>query len=294
MLLSMTGQGQAQSTADRVTVSAEVRTINGRYFKLSLRGADGLAGIEQKVENAVRKVVRRGSVQVNLRVSKQASAEDFVLNTAVLSNYRKQLVQLYDQLHVSEGIHLESLLSLPGVVQEAAAEADDAAGIWPVVKQALSEALDGLDAMRKSEGQAMADDLQANCEAIAAELSQIETRAPLVVDYYRQRLQEKMTKFLASYETVVEPADIAREVALFSERCDISEETVRLRSHLDQFAEVMNAKESNGRKLDFITQEMSRETNTIGSKANDAEIGRRVIEIKASLERIREMIQNVE
>jgi len=290
----MTGQGQAQSEGDRINVVAEVRTINGRYFKLMVRGAEGIAGLEQKIENAVRKKVRRGSVQVNLRISRQASPDDYRLNTGVIAAYRKQLEGLYNQLHVSETIHLESLLTLPGVVEESPTGSEDADGLWTVVQQALAGALSSLDAMRKSEGQAMADDLQANCQAIANELTEIEARAPAVVEQYRERLQDKMKNLLASYETTLQTSDIAREVAIFSERCDISEETVRLRSHLEQFGKFMESKESSGRKLDFITQEMFRETNTIGSKANDAEIGHRVIEVKSSIERIREMIQNVE
>jgi len=290
----MTGQGQATSEADGVTVAAEVRTINGRYFKLTVRGAEGIAGVEPKIEQAVRKTIRRGSVQVNLRINRQANPDDYRLNTQVLAGYRKQLEQLYNQLHVSETIHLESLLMLPGVVNEDLPVADDGKGPWPVIDQALTAALANLNAMRVSEGQAMSDDLQANCTAIATELTAIEERAPAVVEQYRERLHEKMKGLLATYETTLQPSDIAREVAIYSERCDISEETVRLRSHLDQFAKFMAANESSGRKLDFITQEMFRETNTIGSKANDAEIGHRVIEVKSSIERIREMIQNVE
>ena len=140
----------------------------------------------------------------------------------------------------------------------------------------------------------MAADLDRNRQEIATELAQIESRAPLVVDGYRRRLTERINKLLGEFEISVQPADLIREVGLFAERSDISEEAVRLRSHLDQFAEIMQLDESSGRKLEFVTQEMFRETNTIGSKANDAEIGRHVIDIKAAIERIREMIQNVE
>jgi uncharacterized protein (TIGR00255 family) len=148
--------------------------------------------------------------------------------------------------------------------------------------------------MRTREGQAMADDMRANCAIIARELDAVEKRAPLVVESYAQRLRERLNTLLAAHDVHVEPADIVREVGMFAERCDIQEEIVRLRSHLAQFDEIMRTDDSVGRKLEFVTQEMFRETNTIGSKANDAEIARHVVEMKAAIERMREMIQNVE
>lgn len=148
--------------------------------------------------------------------------------------------------------------------------------------------------MRQDEGSAMTTDLADNIRLIVDELAKIDVLAPRVVEGYRQRLTDKIKKLLSEFGVAAETADVVREVGLFAERTDISEEIVRLRSHLDQFATVMRSAESNGRKLDFITQEMFREANTIGSKANDAQIAIHVVEIKTSIERIREMIQNVE
>jgi uncharacterized protein (TIGR00255 family) len=148
--------------------------------------------------------------------------------------------------------------------------------------------------MRTDEGRRMAADLEVNARAIAAELKKVEARAPLVIDAYRGRLSERLTKLLAEVGVQGAPGDVVREVALFAERTDISEEIVRLKSHLHELDAVMAAPESQGRKLDFLTQELFRETNTIGSKANDAEIARHVIEMKTAIERMREMIQNVE
>jgi uncharacterized protein (TIGR00255 family) len=140
----------------------------------------------------------------------------------------------------------------------------------------------------------MAADLQRNARTVAVMLQEIERRAPVVVEAYRRRLLERLNTLLADYATSVEPADVVREVGVFADRSDISEEVVRLRSHLEQFESIAGGEESNGRKLEFVIQEMLRETNTIGSKANDAEIAHHVVEIKTALERIREMIQNVE
>jgi uncharacterized protein (TIGR00255 family) len=191
-------------------------------------------------------------------------------------------------------VRIESLMMLPGVVTEKVGDFDIVESLWPLVEPVLREALAGLAKMRVEEGRAMQSDLVANLQVVAQELRQIEQRAPLVVESYRTRLGERLNKLLAEFGVTVNPADVIREVGLFAERCDISEEIVRLRSHLDQFDSVMRQEETPGRKLEFITQEMVRETNTIGSKANDAEIARHVIEIKSVVDRIREMIQNVE
>ena len=140
----------------------------------------------------------------------------------------------------------------------------------------------------------MAVDLRANAAAAAASLVEVDRRAPLVVEAYRARITERVQRAVAEFQLTLDPADVLREVSLFADRCDISEEVVRLRSHLEQFEKLLDCEESSGRKFDFLTQEMLREANTIGSKANDVEIARHVIEIKTAIERIREMIQNVE
>lgn len=290
----MTGHGEAHREFDRMTVSVEVRSVNSRYLKLSFRGGDGYGALEPNVEAVVRRIVRRGTVQVNLRIDRQATADDYHLNLQVLAGYRKQLEKLCDQLHVADSIHLESLVMLPGVIDESAARTVDLENDWPPVEETLTAALENLGRMREDEGRAMAEDLRANLAVVAGELDAIQKRAPLVAESYRDRLTERLKKLLAEHEVTVETADVVREVGLFAERSDISEEVVRLRSHLEQFEAIMNLPESNGRKLDFLTQEMNRETNTIGSKANDAEIARHVVDIKSSIERIREMVQNVE
>jgi uncharacterized protein (TIGR00255 family) len=179
-------------------------------------------------------------------------------------------------------------------VHENAIGPSDAARDWPIIQKTLEAAMQNMAAMRAEEGRAMAADLSANCGQVAKELDAIEARAPLVADSYRTRLTERLTKTLAEYEISLQPTDLIREISIYAERSDISEEIVRLRSHLEQFASTLEERESAGRKLEFLTQEMYRETNTIGSKANDVQISTSVIAIKAAIERIREMIQNVE
>ncbi|MCA9142028.1 MAG: YicC family protein [Planctomycetales bacterium] len=294
MLLSMTGQGSAHVTEEGVSVAAEVRTVNSRYFKLALRTSEGYGPLEPKIEEVVRRYVRRGTVQLDLRVERQAAADDFRLNETALASYQRQLTEVARKLKLDSQVTLESLLALPGVVDERVSRNVDTDAEWPVVERTLVQALEGLTKMRTEEGTAMATDMAAQCQSIGQALDSVAQRAPLVTEGYRDRLTERMNKLLAEFEVRVEASDVIREVGLFSERSDISEEVVRLRHHLEQFDAIMGLDESSGRKLEFITQEMFRESNTIGSKANDGEIGRHVIDIKAAIERIREMIQNVE
>jgi uncharacterized protein (TIGR00255 family) len=231
---------------------------------------------------------------MDLRVDRESAADDFRLNETALASYQRQLTEVARHLKLDASVTLESLLALPGVVDERVSRNVDTDAEWPLVERALIQALEGLTKMRTNEGAAMAADMSAQCKSMSQELDCIAERAPLVAEGYRDRLTERLNKLLAEFKVSVSASDVIREVGLFSERSDISEEVVRLRHHLDQFDSIMALDESSGRKLEFITQEMFRETNTIGSKANDGEIGRHVIEIKAAVERIREMIQNVE
>lgn len=290
----MTGHGAARLQQDGVVVTVEVRTVNNRYFKLSLRSTDGYASLESRIDELIRQSIRRGTVQLDLRIERETSAENYRLNEAVITSYYSQLRMFGISQGIETDVRFESLLALPGVVSEQAASGQFADMDWPVISKAIRLALDGLGKMRQDEGRAMAKDLDENCSSIGRELASIEKLAPRVVEAYRSRLTERLSKLLAEHGVSVQTADVVREVGLFAERSDISEEVVRLNSHLEQFREITNSPESNGRKLEFVTQEMFREANTIGSKSNDATIARHVIEIKTAIERIREMIQNVE
>ena len=296
MLLSMTGFGEAHGERDGLAVSVEVRTINSRYLKLSMRVADGYGALEPQIEAIVRKKIRRGTIQLSVRVYRARSPDDYRINTDVLNSYRQQIEAMRRQWELTQSFSLESLLALPGVVEEKASLTAPAEDDWPAIRETLEAAIENMDRMRLEEGRAMAADLQVNCRLVAECLDQIERRSPAVVEAYRTRLEERLRKALADSQLVLEPADLLREISLFGERSDISEEVVRLRSHLDQFQGVLQlpSPDGSGRKLEFLTQEISREANTIGSKANDVEIARQVIEIKAAIERIREMIQNIE
>jgi uncharacterized protein (TIGR00255 family) len=290
----MTGFGEARRQTGRMSIAVEVRTINSRHFKLSYRASEGYALLEPEVEAATRDVIRRGTVQLNLRVERPAAAEDFRINTDVLESYRRQLEEYTTRREWNVRIDLQTLLALPGVVAEEPWADEDPHEDWPEIEPVVQEALAALSKMRAEEGVALAADLAHNGRQILELLDAIAKRAPEVVQAYQARLTTRVEQALSDLNVTVDPADLVREVALFADRGDISEEIVRLRSHLQQYEAALMLPESSGRKLEFIAQEMGREINTIGSKANDAEIARLVVEIKTALERIREQIQNVE
>jgi uncharacterized protein (TIGR00255 family) len=290
----MTGFGEARSQRDGMVIAIEVRTINGRHFKLSFRASEGYAALEPDIEAATREIVRRGTVQLNLRVERRAAVDDYRINTDVLENYRRQLAAFTGHSEWNDADDLRMLLSLPGAIDEHAASEHDPRDDWPVIEPVLREALAALTRMRAEEGVALAADLAHNGRQILEHLDAIARRAPEVTTSYQSRLTSRVQQALSELNVTVEPADLLREISLFADRSDISEEIVRLRSHIQQYEAALMLPESSGRKLEFIAQEMGREINTIGSKASDADISRMVVEIKTALERIREQIQNVE
>ncbi len=276
-----------------LAVFVEMKAVNNRYFKLSLRLSEGFANLEWRVEPFLRKTIDRGTLNVTIRVRHEGTNGHFRINESVLLDYFSQAAQAAKIAGCAEP-NIAHFLTLPGVLNtEGEPERDDEFQ-WITVEQALSEALRQLQEMRKREGALMANDLDANLEGLETLIDEVAKQAPTVASAYRQKLTERMAKILENQNHPVSESDLLREVALFADRCDISEEIVRFRSHLAQFRTAMNSSESCGRKLDFLTQELFRETNTIGSKANDTEIIKRVVDMKALIERMREMVQNIE
>lgn len=299
MLLSMTGYGSGHVDAENVSVVVEIRAVNNRYLKLHTRLPDGLAAIESRIEEAVRKQIRRGAVQLTVDVRETKSPEDYQLNLELLSGYVSQIVDLGKRLgnpDISAAhIDIAALLTLPGAIQDEQGKSQQANNHWEAISEALGAALKDIKRMREVEGRAMAEDLTVQLQDIEACADEIAELAPGVAEAYQTRLTDRLNKLLAQHDVQVAPADVVREVGVFAEKADISEEIVRLRSHLSQFGEIMTGSEAGaGRKLEFLVQELLRETNTIGSKANDAEIAKRVVHVKTCIERIREMVQNVE
>ena len=244
MLLSMTGFGESHCHENGLAVSVEVRTINSRYFKLSVRASEGYASLEPHIEEVVRRAIHRGTIQVTLRVERLRAAEDYRINVDVLERYRNQLEELKRQWDLKKIFRLDALLPLPGVVNEESVVFHDAEADWPVIGRTLETALEHLGRMRAEEGRAMAADLAANCRSVAASLEQVESRSPQVVEDYRTRLHEKLQKILEKHAVSLDPSDLIKEVSLFADRADISEEIVRLRSHVEQFLAIMELPES--------------------------------------------------
>jgi uncharacterized protein (TIGR00255 family) len=294
----MTGFGEARHQGEGLTLSVEVRTVNNRYLKVSVRGSDPYPMLEPELEKLVRKYVRRGTVTIHVRLERQGRGADFALNPVALRSYLDQIRRVCDEAgwQVPVAAYLGPALALPGVAPEPGGVSgrppDDE---FAAVERTLDAALKRMHLMRQQEGRAMADDLLGHRQAVTEQLGRIKALIPGVVEAYRQRVRDRVGQALADHNVSVRPDDLIREVAIFAERTDVAEEVMRLGSHLDQFETIVRTDEDGpGRKLEFLVQEMGREANTIGSKAGDVAVSRHVVEIKAALEKVRELVQNVE
>jgi uncharacterized protein (TIGR00255 family) len=293
----MTGYGEAHYQRDSLSLSIELRSLNNRYLKVSVRAPEPYNLLEPEFERVIRRSIRRGTIQVGLHCQREHAPQDFQVNATAVRSYLGQLRAIGGELGLDAAVGeslLAQVLALPGVVPEPGLLTFNAEEEWSVLEQVLEEALARLETMRREEGRAMAQELLQYRDQIGAELARIRDRAPLVASSYRDRLHERVRSVLHELDIEIDRSELIKEISIFAERSDIAEEVVRLASHLDQFQEIMNEPESPGRKLEFLTQEMFREANTIGSKASDVEISRHVVEIKGTLEKIRELVQNVE
>jgi len=297
MIRSMTGFGSATAQAGGVEFTAELRSLNNRYFKASVRLPEELGGLEASLESALRKRVSRGSFTLNVRARVTAEAATNVINDAALLSYLEHLETVRSKVQ-DESVHIDltQLLALPGVLQPATDNRTLLESGRRAVPELLDEALDRLIEMRTIEGRAVAADLLDQRDRIREQMAVIAARAPRVVHEYHDKLATRVNELMAKAELKVAENDLIREVAVFADRADISEELSRMNGHLDQLGELIETgspEEPAGRTLDFISQEMLREANTIGSKSNDAAISRAVVEVKSRIDRIKEQVQNV-
>lgn len=293
----MTGFGEARSQIEGLAVAVEVRAVNNRYLKVTVRGSDPYPMFESELEKVIRRHVRRGTLLVHVRVERPSEAKDLRLNTEALKTYLQQIRSVCNEIGQPEyaGPLLAGLLDLPGVAPEPAHFGAPPEAEWPVVEKALEDALRRLDTMRKEEGRAMAKELLHNHRHIKDQLELIRQHMPAVTVDYRQRLADRVRQAIGDAAVAIEPEHLLREVALYADRTDVAEEATRLSAHLDTFETIVRQDDDGpGRKLEFVVQEMGRETNTLGSKAGDVTISRYVVEIKATLEKIRELVQNIE
>jgi len=290
----MTGYGDARQVCDDTVYHVEVRAVNNRYLKLNTRLPDCFSGLESAVEKVVRETISRGTINVTIKRSVGRSASDFSFAGEILGSYLKQWDDLRESMTQLPVINAGDLLQLPGVVAEPDESNVDVDVEWKQAEPLLREALQKFDSFRHHEGESMAEDLRSQMSQISEQVKLVSERAPLVVTQYRDRILERVKSLLEGTDVELQSSDVIREVSQFADRCDINEEIIRLDSHLKQFEKFIASEQSEGKRLDFLSQELNREVNTIGSKANDVEIAHCVVEMKAAVEKMREVLQNVE
>jgi uncharacterized protein (TIGR00255 family) len=293
MIVSMTGFGDATTEKAGTRYAVEIRSLNNRFFKPIIKLPENVSGLEPELEVMLREKLGRGSITFILKMRVDSAEAAYHINTQALKAYIEQLqaVKGLDRLLT---IDLAGLMQLPGVCQEPRDETDEIEKHGSTIRQLTVKAIDKLLAMRQREGAALFDELMKHVSVIATALVEIEKRAPSVIEDYHKRLQQRVNQLLSKAELRVSEVDLIKEVAVFAERADIAEEIQRLTSHLNAFEDACRKDEHAGRKLDFIAQEMLREANTIGSKANDAPIAKNIVEIKGAIDRLKEQVQNVE
>lgn len=297
MIHSMTGFGEARAESKGVTYRVEIRSLNNRYFKATMKLPEQFQCFEGRIDKQLRSRLGRGSVSYSLRIRDENPAAAYQMNKAVLAEYVRQLRDAVRGDRSGTTIDLARLVEIPGVVMPPDIEEAVIEEQFATVEKLTAEAVDKLIAMRGVEGQALLADLEASCNEVRNRIADVRQHAPAVVVEYQKRLHNRVQQLLdgtdGSNVELFQDA-VSREVAIFAERCDVNEELSRIDSHLDQFAALCAAPEVVGRKLDFLTQELLREANTVGSKSNSAVISRHVVEIKAAIDRIKEQVQNVE
>jgi uncharacterized protein (TIGR00255 family) len=294
MIVSMTGFGDATAERDGTHYSVEIRSLNNRFFKAAIKLPDNVSGLEPELEAMLREQLGRGSITYILKMRSETAEAAYLINTQAINAYIEQLQKIKGVDGGKLNIDLGALLALPGVCQEPRDESDEIERHGPMVRELAVKAILKLNAMRAREGEALFKDLMKHAGVISSALSEIAKRAPFVIEDYHKRLAQRVNMLISKAELQVSQTDLLKEVAVFAERADISEEIQRLTSHLDAFEQACRTGEHAGRKLDFITQEMLREANTIASKANDAQIARHIVDIKGAIDRLKEQVQNVE
>ena len=288
----MTGYGRGKQLLHGRDITVEIRSVNNRYLDCTVKLPRSYAFAEDALRARVQKAVSRGKADVFVTVDAAAAdAAEVKLNGGLARSYYKALQALQKELDVTEPISAAAIARLPDVLTVSKAE-EDLEQIAGDLLAVADEALEAYNAMRAVEGAKMAEDIGGRLDRIETLTAQVEERSPATVREYREKLETRMKEVLES--TTIDEGRILTEAAIFADKVAVDEETVRLRSHLSQLREMLRAEEPVGRKLDFLIQEVNRESNTVGSKCSDVAIARVVIELKAEVEKIREQVQNIE
>jgi uncharacterized protein (TIGR00255 family) len=290
----MTGYGDAEGQLNGVTYTVEIRTVNNRYFKTNIKLPETVAFLTEAIEKLLRRNLSRGTVNYVLRLKNASANVLFDIDETALRTVTERLSRIASSANIKCTIDIGGLLNLPGILELASPDEEIAEQIKNTVLEISQDAIKKLKQMRAAEGIALEADLKKHCSAIKQDLERICARSEAVLQRYAERLQKRANELLAKAKLKLDEETLAREVAVFAERADISEEIARLDSHLQQLLDGCETNEQAGRRLDFISQEMLREANTIASKASDTEITSCVVDIKCRIDRIKEQVQNVE
>ncbi len=290
----MTGYGEVHRSVDGVTYTLEIRSVNNRYLKSIIKLPENVQSLESAIEKRLRAKLSRGSVTLTLRRRNSTASAAYDVNHEALARYATALSKVTLANGTTATIDLATLTSLPGVCQMPERTEEELAAEAELIKVMVSECLEHVLVMRRREGEALHDDLVKNCDAIEKQLEEVVGRAPGVLKEYQVRLASRVEQLVGEGRLGLSEDALMREVALYADRSDISEEITRLRAHVAHFRETCDHGDQVGRRLDFLAQEMLRETNTIGSKSNDSDIARHVVEMKSIVDRIKEQVQNAE
>lgn len=294
MIKSMTGFGRSEYNDGKRNIIVEIKTVNHRYADISVRMPRRYSFVEDKVKNTIKEKIKRGKIDVSIMVENLTENDvNIKLNTMIAQQYYDNLKELQRQFDVTGDITLQYLAGMPDVLK-AIPDVDDEEEMTECILEPVREAAANLESMRMVEGEKLAQDLIMRGDIIKDLVDQIEERAELVPKAYTEKLRERIQELIGNSVTVPEDR-ILVEAAIFADKCNITEELTRLRSHMDQMKSIIvKSSQPDGKKLDFLVQEMNREANTIGSKANDITVTNLMLQVKAEIEKIREQVQNIE
>jgi uncharacterized protein (TIGR00255 family) len=291
---SMTGYGNATAEGKDELISVELSSVNNRYLKINSKAPEILYPFEREIEEAITGKTVRGTVYVTIAIQSSDIDGSSKIDEEVAAEYIKQARALAKRHKLSDQISLDALLALPNVIRPKVSGEREKQALWKRVKTALDRALDNLCRMRANEGAKLKKEMVACIALLKRLLADVDRRRPAMVEEYKKRFQTRLKALLKESGVSMPEEGVLREVAIFADRCDVAEEISRLSSHFSQFLAALDSKDAPGKKLDFITQEMLREVNTIGAKSNDADSTRIVVEMKTEIGKIKEQIQNVE
>lgn len=293
MIVSMTGFGRGEASSDGLTLTAEIRTVNSRYLDFSIRLPQQIQEKELELKEQVQSKVNRGKVNINVRLDQAETGEpEITFNDQLVKGYKRLLEELRSAAEIEEPVSLRNILSFNDIFVSREQDEETIELIWKLTQKAVDDAVEQLNEMRKKEGEQLQNDLIQRISNIEELLESIAVLTKDRSTEAKEKLEERLKNLIS--DDSIDPERLEMEVALLADKMDITEEIVRLRSHIKFFREALGQDEAVGRRLNFLSQEINREINTIGSKANSSEISQYVVHAKENLEQIREQIQNVE